>query len=44
MIITTLSKWSNSSFWPIDETLTSIANPGQSGPGSNGNERLFHIP
>ena len=34
----------NSSIWPIDETITGYANPGQSGPESNGNEELLHIP
>ena len=27
-------------YWTIDEILTSITPPGQSGPGSNGNEEL----
>ena len=29
--------------WPIDETLTSTTTQGQDGPGSNGNEGVFHI-
>ena len=29
----------NKSIWPTDETLTSTTTPGQSGHGSNGNER-----
>ena len=28
---------------PIDMALSSALNPGQSGPGSNGNEGMFHI-
>ena len=36
------SKWLNSSIWPIDGILTDITTPGQSGPGSNGNEELLH--
>ena len=38
-----LSKWLNSSIWPIDGTLTGITNPDQSGPESNGNEAVIHI-
>ena len=34
---------SNSSIWPIDMTLSKATTPGQSGPGSNGNERVLHI-
>ena len=30
----------NRSIWPIDETLTGITTPGQSGPGSNGKEAM----
>ena len=37
-------KLSNSSIWPIDETLTSTATLGQSGPGSYGNEGVLLIP
>ena len=37
-------KWSNSSTWPIDRTLTGDTTPGQSGTGSNGNEEVLHIP
>ena len=33
----------NSSIWPIDQTLTSTANLGQSGPGSNSNEYVLHF-
>ena len=29
--------------WPIDKTQTGIINPGESGPGSNGNEGVLHI-
>ena len=35
---------SNSSIWPIDRTLSGATSPDQSGPGSNGNERVLHIP
>ena len=35
---------SNSSIWPIDRTLSGATTLGQSGPGSNGNEGLLHIP
>ena len=32
------------STWPIDRTLSGATIPGQSGPVSNGNERVLHIP
>ena len=32
------------SIWSIDRTLTSTTIPGQSGPGSNGNEGIHHTP
>ena len=32
------------SIWPIDKTQTSATTPGQSEPGSNGNEEVLHIP
>ena len=32
-----------SSIWPIDRTLSGAIIPGQSGPGSNGNEGVLHI-
>ena len=35
---------SNSSIWPIERTLSSATTQSQSGPGSDGNEGLFHIP
>ena len=35
---------SNSSIWPIDRTLSDATSPSQSGPGSNGNEEVLHIP
>ena len=38
-----LSKWLNSSIWPIDWILTSTTTPGQSEPESTGNEEVFHI-
>ena len=34
----------NSSVCPIDGTLTGIMTPGQSSPGSNGNEGVLLIP
>ena len=34
----------NSSIWPIDKTLSGATTLGQSGPGSNGNEGVLHIP
>ena len=34
---------SNSSIWPIDKTLSGATIPGQSGPGSNGNEGVLQI-
>ena len=33
-----------SSIWPIDRTLSGAITPGQSGPGSDGNEGELHIP
>ena len=35
---------SNCFIWPINNTLSGATTLGQSGPGSNGNERVFHIP
>ena len=35
---------SNGSTWPIDRTLSGATTPGQSGPGSNGNEEVLRIP
>ena len=32
------------SIWPIDRTLSGTTTPGQSEPGSNGNEGMPHIP
>ena len=37
-------KWLNFSIWPIDGILTDTNTPGQSGPWSNYNERVLHIP
>ena len=34
---------SNSSIWPIDRTLLSATTPGQSEPGSNGNQGVLCI-
>ena len=31
------------SVWPIDRTQSGATTPGQSGPGSNGNEEVLHI-
>ena len=33
-----------SSIWPIDRTLSGVANLGQSGPWSDGNEGVLRIP
>ena len=33
-----------SSIWPIDRTLSGVTTPGQSGPGSDGNEEVLRIP
>ena len=35
---------SNSSIWPINRTLSGTTTPSQSGPGSDGNEGVHHIP
>ena len=35
---------SNSSIWPINRTLSGDTTPGQSEPGSNGDDGVFHIP
>ena len=35
---------SDDSIWPIDGTLSGATTLGQSGPGSNGNEGVLHIP
>ena len=34
----------NSSIWPTDRTLSGDTTPGQSGPGSDGNKEVLHIP
>ena len=34
---------SNISIWPIDNTLSGVTTPGQSEPGSNGNEGVLYI-
>ena len=34
----------HSTIWPIDRTLSGATTPGQSGPRSNGNEEVVHIP
>ena len=38
------SSWLNSSIWPIGGTLSGIISLDQSGPESNGNEGVLHIP
>ena len=40
------ANWTNRKrlIWPIDGALTGTTTLGQSGPGSNGNEGVFHIP
>ena len=35
---------SDISIWPIESTLSGAATLGQNGPGSNGKEKLVHIP
>ena len=35
---------SNSFIWTIDRTLSSATTPDQSGPESDSNERVLHIP
>ena len=35
---------SNHSIWPIDRTLSGATIPSQSGPGSNGNKEVLHVP
>ena len=37
-------KFSNRSIWTTDEALTGTITPGQSGPVSDCNEGVFHIP
>ena len=39
-----LSRPQLSSIWPIDRTLSIATTPIQSGPGSDGNEGVLHIP
>ena len=34
----------NSSFWPIEKTVTGTPTTDQSGPESNGNDGVLHIP
>ena len=38
------SKWLNNSVWAIDWKQTSTTTLGLFGPGSNGNDEVFHIP
>ena len=35
---------SNSPIWFVDRTLLGANSPAQNGPGSDGNEGVFHIP
>ena len=37
------SKWLNCSIWPIGRTLIGTSTLSKSEPGSNGNEKIFHI-
>ena len=39
-----VSSIKNISIWPIEGNLKDSATPGQSGPESNGDERVLHIP
>ena len=34
---------SNNSFWPYDKAFSGATSPGQSGPGSDGNEGVLRI-
>ena len=43
-ILTEYEWFLNRSIWPINGTFTETTNPGQSVPGSNGNEGASHIP
>ena len=42
VLVLTIHFWI-SSIWPIDRTLSDAISPGQSGPGSDGNERVLCI-
>ena len=42
--IINLCSWLKSSFWHLDEIISGSTIPGKSGPGSNGNEEILHIP
>ena len=44
MLKFSLAKVQSTSIWPIDRTLSGATTPGQSGPWSDGNERVLHIP
>ena len=37
-------KWSNSSIWPIDMTLSDATSLGKSEPGSEANKKILRIP
>ena len=39
-----INKWFNNSIWLIDRAQTGTTTPGPSGPESNGNEEILHIP
>ena len=43
-VVLSKKKWLHSSIWHINGTLKGIITPGQRGHGSNGNERVHHIP
>ena len=42
--LTSVILFAHCSIWPIDRNLSGATTPGQSGPGSNGNEGVLHIP
>ena len=44
IIIIILCKWFICSVWPIDGILTGTITPDLSGPGSNGNKKVFYTP
>ena len=43
-LISVICLYTVCSIWPIDRTLSGATTPGQSGPRSNGNEGVHHIP
>ena len=44
VFVCTQFKCQNSSIWLIDRTHSGTTTPGQSGPGSDGNEEVLYIP